>query len=166
MNVFAEIEPVYILGDFSLESAQKGWEITTPKKLSAGSWRKQGLPFYARAVDYSSEYIIDKKGSFRVQLADWDGVVAEVLVNGQSAGVIFTPPFALDVSDAIQAGNNQITVRVFGSNRNLLGPFHGRIPKGLSGPGQWMNIGEIPAGNAYQQFDYGLFDNFVLEKGN
>ena len=166
MNVFAEIEPVYILGNFGLESAQKGWAITTPKKLSAGSWRKQGLPFYARAVDYSSEYTIDKKGSYRVKLADWDGVIAEVLVNGQSAGVIFTPPFTLDVSDAIQEGNNRITVRVFGSNRNLLGPFHGRIPKGLSGPGQWMNIGEIPEGNSYQQFDYGLFDNFVLEQSN
>ena len=161
MNVFAEIEPVYIIGNFSLESVQKGWSISAPKELNTGSWRTQGMPFYAGAIDYNSEYTIDKKGSCRVQLTDWEGIVAEVLVDGQSAGVIFTPPYTLDITDAIKEGSNQITVRVYGSNRNLLGPFHGRIPKGLSGPGQWMNIRDMPEGNAYQQLDYGI-DKFSI----
>ena len=166
MNIFAEIEPVYLTGNFSLESMPKGWAMIKPKKVHTGSWRKQGMPFYARAVDYSNEYTIDQNGSYRVQLSDWEGTVAEVLVNEKSAGVIFAPPYTLDISDVLTTRNNRITVRVYGSNKNLLGPFHGNIPKGLVSPGQWMGIENMPEGNDYQQLDYGLLSNFKLEKGN
>jgi hypothetical protein len=38
--------------------------------------------------------------------------LAEVLVNGKSAGVVWTPPYKVDVTDALKAGANQIEIRV------------------------------------------------------
>ena len=48
MKIHAEIEPVYLTGDFSVRSADKGWTLEAPvKTLTAGSWKEQGLPFYS-----------------------------------------------------------------------------------------------------------------------
>jgi hypothetical protein len=42
MKVHAEIEPVYIVGDFSVKPTVKGWIIESPvKKLTMGSWKEQ-----------------------------------------------------------------------------------------------------------------------------
>jgi hypothetical protein len=38
--------------------------------------------------------------------------LAEVLVNGKSAGIVWTPPYTVDVTDALKAGANQIEIRV------------------------------------------------------
>lgn len=164
MNVFVEVEPIYILGDFSLKSIAKGWEIAAPEKLKLGSWKEQGWPFYARSVDYSQDFEIAESGKYQVCLKDWNGSVSEVLVNGKKAGIIFIQPFTLDISDFLKTGKNTITVRVTGSNKNLFGPFHGRLAVGLAAPSQWANIKDYPSGNQYQQLDYGLKGLFMLEK--
>ena len=46
MTVHSEIESIYILGDFSLESQKNGWKIIPPKPLKLGSWKGQAYPFY------------------------------------------------------------------------------------------------------------------------
>jgi len=43
MRVHAEIEPIYILGDFALQPRTKGWAITTGNPLSLGSWSAHAL---------------------------------------------------------------------------------------------------------------------------
>ncbi len=61
MKVHAEIEPVYITGDFSVMPSEKGWTIgPAVKTLTTGSWKDQGMPFYSWGVNYSREYIIEK----------------------------------------------------------------------------------------------------------
>ena len=84
MNVFVEVEPIYILGDLSSKVKAKAGKITQPNILKTGSWKEQGWPFYARSVDYSQEFNIEEPGTYRVQLPCWNGSVAEVLVNGVS----------------------------------------------------------------------------------
>ncbi len=163
MSVMAEVEPVYILGRFSLKSAEKGWMIEPPKMLKIGSWEEQGWPFYAGSIDYSRTIKINETGNYRIRLKDWEGTVAEVLVNGRKAGVIFSPPYLMDISSMLSPGMNTITVRVMGSNRNLFGPFHGDLPVGLASAHQWDNITVFPAGSKYQVPDYGLMEDFVLE---
>ncbi len=60
MKVHAEIEPVYIVGDFSVMPAEKGWDLKAPvKKLTAGSWKEQGMPFYSWGVTYTREFNIE-----------------------------------------------------------------------------------------------------------
>ena len=54
MSIYAEIEPVYVIGDFSVVPEKKGWSITTPvEKLTLGSWKEQKQPFYSWEVSYT-----------------------------------------------------------------------------------------------------------------
>jgi hypothetical protein len=168
MKIHAEIEPVYIIGDFSVEPAQKGFIISAPRSdYTKGSWITQGLPFYPWGMTYSKEFETDSLyGKYEVALGEWKGTVAEVIVNGVPAGVIGFPPYRADVTEFIRQGNNNIDIRIIGSLKNLLGPHHNNPPSGLASPGNWRNVKNYPAGKDYQMLDYGLFGDIVLYKGD
>jgi hypothetical protein len=163
-KVNAEIEPVYLLGDFSVVPANKGWKITAPPaKLLVGSWKEQGQPFYSWDVTYSKEYEVAKKASYyEVALGKWCGTVAEVFVNGEKAGTIALSSDKIDVTGLITEGKNNVEVKITGSLKNLLGPHHNNPAPGMTGPGHWRNIKQYPAGKDYQLLDYGLTDDFYL----
>ncbi len=164
MKVHAEIEPVYITGDFSVKPVEKGWVIESPvKKLTTGSWKEQGMPFYSRGVVYSKEFNIEKpEGSYKVALGKWNGTIAEVSVNGQPGTLIAFPPYTSDVTSLIRPGTNRIEVKVIGSNKNLLGPHFNNPAPGLVSPGHFRNVKSYPAGKDYSLLDYGLFEEFRL----
>ena len=164
MKVHAEIEPVYILGDFSAEPANRGWELKAPvKTLTTGSWKEQGMPFYSWGVNYSREFNIEKpEGRYKVTLNDWKGTIAEVLVNGAPATVIAFPPYQSDVTDLIKPGINRIEVKIIGSLKNLLGPHFNNPAPGFVSPWLWRNVKTYPAGKDYQLLDYGLMGEFNL----
>jgi hypothetical protein len=163
MSVYAEIEPVYILGDFNLEPADKGWRIVPPKPLRPGSWKEQGLPLYGFGVSYVKEFSVEKTGSrFELELGEWKGTVAAVKVNGKPAGIVFSEPNTLEVTKYLKKGTNRVEVEVVGSLKNLLGPHHNRPRPGMVGPGHWWNIKAYPPGEAYDVYDYGLMNDFQL----
>jgi hypothetical protein len=164
MNIHAEIEPVYILGDFSVKPVEKGWEINTPQPAyTAGSWTSQGLPFYSWGVAYTEDFNIEKAdGRWEVDLGKWNGTMAEVSVNGIQAPIIAFPPYQSDISGLMKPGLNKITVTVIGSLKNLLGPHHNNPKAGFVSPWVWRNIKSYPAGKEYQMIDYGLMEDFIL----
>jgi hypothetical protein len=164
MNIHAEVEPVYIIGDFSLIPADKGWTIKKPTGVyTLGSWKDQEMPFYSWTVAYSREFSIEEaEGDWSVSLKKWAGTVAEVWVNGKPAEPIAFPPYTSDVTRLIRPGMNKIEVRVIGSLHNLLGPHHSKSDPGLVTPWTWRNIGKYPSGKDYNFLDYGLFEPFVL----
>ncbi len=166
MSVYAEVEPGYLIGNFKLKSQEKGWKITSPGKIRPGSWKDQGYPFYADVVSYSKNYEITETGGDRcyvVKLTDWNGSVAEVQVNGEDAGVIAWPPFELDVTDAVIKGDNEIKISVYGTLKNLLGPHHAGHIEGSAWPSMFEEAPvSQPPGDAYDQLDYGLFQDFLL----
>lgn len=91
------------------------------------------------------------------------GTVAEVKVNGQSAGIIGWAPYQLDVTRFIKNGENEIEVLVFGSLKNVLGPHHGKFKPGLIGSWLWRTAPEhTPPGSQYNLIGYGLFEEFRL----
>ncbi|MDR0845690.1 MAG: hypothetical protein LBN71_10765 [Tannerella sp.] len=169
MKIHAEIEPVYILGQFKVVPAAKGWTLVAPiENFYTGSWKEQGWPFYAKSVSYLKAYnIADTQAGYSVFIDKWAGAVCEVLVNGQSAGVIAFKPYSLDVSKLIKKGDNSIEIKVIGSNKNLLGPFHNHPSPGLVSPGHFRNVKTYPSGSDYEQFDYGIMsmDDFGLKTG-
>ena len=164
MKVHAEIEPVYILGDFSVEPDRKGWIITPPlKELTTGPWKNQGMPFYSWSITYSREYNISSDGGkYFLQVSDWKGTVAEVFVNGKKAGIIAFPPYEADITPFISTGLNRIDLKITGSLRNLEGPHHNNPPAGISSPWSWRNVKSYPSGKDYSLFDYGLMGDFSL----
>jgi hypothetical protein len=167
MKVNAEIEPVYIVGDFSLMPAEKGWVLEPAvNKLTTGSWKEQGMPFYSWGVTYSKEFNIENpEGAYLVSLENWKGTVAEVTVNGEQATLIAFPPYQSDVTQLIKPGINKIDVKVIGSLKNLLGPHFNNPAPGLVGPWHFRNVKNYPAGKDYQLLDYGLMGEFTLLNG-
>jgi len=167
MNVYAEIEPVYILGDFSVKPAVKGWTIEPPvSQLTSGSWKDQGMPFYSWDVTYTKDYNIEKPdGKYVVCLGKWSGTVSEVMVNDQPAGIIAFPPFQNDITAFIKQGENKVEVRVLGSLKNLLGPHFNNPAPGLVSPWHFRNVKTYPPGKDYQLIDYGLMEEFNLLQG-
>ncbi len=164
MTVHSELEPIYILGDFALESQEKGWKLLPKNEIKLGSWKEQGYPFYSEAISYSKVYNIEQENKrYIVKLTEWRGSVAEVKVNGNPAGIIAWEPYELDITDKINAGKNEITINVFGTLKNLLGPHHiGRV-RGSAWPASFESALEnMPPGKHYDIIDYGLFRDFVL----
>jgi hypothetical protein len=164
MKVHAEIEPVYITGDFSVKPAEKGWTIEPPvKTLTTGSWKELGMPFYSWGVTYNKDYNIEKpEGQYFVRLNNWRGTVAEVIVNDKAAPVIAFPPYESDITSLIKPGSNKIEVKVIGSLKNLLGPHFNNPAPGMASPWLFRNVKSYPAGKDYQLIDYGLMEEFTL----
>ncbi len=144
MSMLAELQPIYLTGDFSLESAEKGWEIVPGNPLSFGSWKEQGFPFYSGAVKYTKQQTFS--GAPRravVRLGRWKGTVAEVLVNGQHAGIIQQPPYQAEITGLLTQGSNKIDVIVYGSNKNLMGPHHNITRRGITTPWDFVSAPDI-----------------------
>jgi len=164
MSVHAELEAIYILGDFTVQPSTKGFTINPPvNAMQTGSWKAQGWPFYNGAVSYTKTFeVANPSGDYIVKLDNWTGTVAVVSVNGQQAGFIGFEPFSINVSKYIKQGANAVEIKIVGSNKNLLGPFHNNPRPGLVSPGHFRNVKSYPAGNDYQQLDYGLIGDFTL----
>ncbi|HLN54864.1 MAG TPA: glycosyl hydrolase [Bacteroidales bacterium] len=167
MKVHAEIEPVYVLGNFSVIPAEKGWCLSAPQKeYTAVSWKNQGLPYYSWGMTYSKEFNIENSdGKWLVDAGSWNGTVAEVIVNGNKAGLIAFPPYQADISGLIKPGMNKVEIKVIGSLKNLMGPHYNNPAPGLTSPGSWRNVKSQPSGKEYQMIDYGLFGEFKLLNG-
>ena len=164
MSIFAEIEPVYVLGDFAVVPEKLGWSISAPvENLTLGSWKAQKQPFYSWGVSYSKDFEVESLSTpYAVQLNDWKGTIAEVYVNDQKAGIIAYDPYRLDVTSYLKEGKNKIDVRVIGSHKNLLGPHYRNPAPGLASPWHWKGIEKPIPGNEYQMMDYGLMTDFDL----
>ncbi len=164
MTVHSELEPIYLIGDFNLKSVSKGWQIVKSSAVKMGSWSAQGLPFYSDGMSYSSTYKVQPGSkTYIVKVTDWLGCVAEVKVNQKSAGVIISQPGELDVTDLVKEGENEITVNVYGTLKNLLGPHHNGPLRGSAWPASFEAAAiNMPAGENYDVIGYGLFEPFML----
>ncbi|MBN2290987.1 MAG: hypothetical protein JXM70_01095, partial [Pirellulales bacterium] len=170
MTMFHEIEPAYLLGDFSVDPSDKGFTVSQARPLKLDTrhgWNAQGMPFYGHDVCYTQEYDIAKpEGHYRVSLPNWYGSVAKVLVNGTKAGTIGYRPYQCDVTKFIRPGKNKVQVVVTGTLKNTLGPHHCGELMGMAGPGHFQQSPKTgpPPGSKYQSLSYGLFEPFVLEQ--
>jgi hypothetical protein len=169
-TIHSELEPVYILGDFLLHGGAKGFELVPPAPLASGPWAEQGMPFYGDAVRYRKTFDLPAAGAgparYLVRLGSWRGAVAEVLAGEKLAGRIAFAPFELDITEALSRGPNEISVVVYGTLKNTLGPFHNNPPLGRAWPGSFQRgaKGGPPPGSGYSVVGYGLFEDFGLRK--
>lgn len=168
LTIWHELEPAYVIGDFSVEPAASGFTIKPAKPLGLGSWKAQGMPLYGHEVSYTQEFdAAEKNGRFEVVLPKWYGSVAKVAVNGEPVGHIAFQPWELDVTDHIRPGKNTIEVTVVGTLKNTLGPHHAGEMVGRAWPNAFEQGPESgpPPGDKYHTLDYGLFEPFELTQG-
>jgi hypothetical protein len=169
-TIHSELEPVYILGDFRLMAAPKGFELRPAAPMTLGPWAGQGLPLYGASVRYRRTFDIPAtpgpESRYVVKLGSWRGAVAEVFVGGKPAGAIAFAPFELDITGTLVPGPNEVSVVVYGTLKNTLGPFHNNPPLGQAWPASFQQgaKGGAPSGAEYSVVDYGLFEDFKLQK--
>ncbi|MDH4196786.1 MAG: glycosyl hydrolase [Candidatus Aminicenantes bacterium] len=169
-SIHAELEPIYILGDFRLRAAAKGFSLEPAATLAKGSWSTQGLPFYGAAVAYEQAFEIpvspEDRGRFVVKLDGWKGAVAEVLWNGRPAGRIAFPPYELELAEAPAPGRAVVTAVIYGTLKNTLGPHHGNPDLGRAWPGSFQRgaAGGPPPGSSYSVVGYGLSGDIRLTR--
>lgn len=91
-----------------------------------------GLAAFNGTLTYTAEVHLDQApASARLSLGDVREL-AEVVVNGQSAGALLLPPFAVEIGPLLHAGSNRIEVRVTSA---LVTAYEGKPwPCGLLGP--------------------------------
>ncbi|MDD8015866.1 MAG: glycosyl hydrolase [Acidobacteriota bacterium] len=170
-TIHSELEPVYILGDFSLRPADRGFEIMPDGGIGFGAWPDQGFPFYADGVSYAKSFDLPTvdplKDKYRVRLGGWLGAVAEIRVGEKTAGYIVSESGDLDITAFLSAGLNTVSVIVYGTLKNTLGPHHNAPEAGRAWPGSFQQGAEggPPAGSEYSVLGYGLFEDFALQKG-
>ena len=87
----------------------------------------QGFPHFTGELRLTQTVTVaDQPAGTRFTL-EFDRIFAAtafVEVNGVAIGQTLWPPYAVDITDAIRPGDNQIAVRLVTSLRNLLGPLH------------------------------------------
>jgi hypothetical protein len=168
-TVFSELEPVYVLGEFGLQGKDRGFGLVPAAGMRLGSWKDQGRPFYAAGVSYEKTYSILDSGpgvtTYTLVLGEWRGAVSEVLVDGRSCGYAAFPPYEVDVTRFLTPGRHKVSVIVFGTLKNTLGPHHADPPRGMAWPSAFQKgaSGGLPPGSEYDLRAYGLVEDFRLE---
>jgi hypothetical protein len=108
-----------------------------PGRIPLGDWQSHGLAEYSGGVRYTRQ--LDLSGTETLDLGRVRGT-AEVLIDGNSAGVRFCSPYTFDLTGT-PAGEHTLTIEVFNTAANHLdtiSPTHfifpGQKTSGLLGP--------------------------------
>lgn len=113
-------------------------ELTAPELFD---WKDSDDPFvkyYSGTARYVTVFTADKAESARYFLEFGDILnIAEVFVNGQSCGTLWTPPYRIDVTDALRDGWNALEVRVANTWANHI---KGVNEKKVSSEGFWTLV--------------------------
>ena len=165
-----EIEPVYLRGDFgvygSLEASKREDVILGSdffldgQSTTVTSLISDGFPFLAGEVTLSRKITVEK--TERELIIDKPFHVIDVKINGKDAGRMMMSN-RLDVSEYLKEGENEITLTVTLSNRNLLGPFHSpELEPGFVGPDTYERFGSWTNGKSKYYIDkYALVKSII-----
>ena len=160
-SIYCELAPVYLQGEFNLSTQEKGWKVTNTGNLHIGSWKDQGMPFYPFTVSYKKSFNVNLAGEYIIKLPEWKGTVAEIIIDGEHRGIIYTNPYEYKVD--FDFALHEIEIIVNGSNKNLLGPHHNVTQRGIVTPWSFKYAPKVqPPGNEYDQLDYGLMKDFEV----
>ncbi len=135
-----ELEPIYLLGRFKVEAhatASRNGCITLENGFSLlpadacfetmGEITEDGYPFYVGRVllktVFSLPENVDLKKA-RLSLGTLNAACAEVFLNGRSVGHLRRAPASLPLGDALHAGENELSIRLYTTLFNIIGPFH------------------------------------------
>jgi hypothetical protein len=111
--------PVEIKGPWTVKfQVQRGApdQVTMEELMNWADAKDEGVRYFSGLATYEKEFEVSK---------DWLGedavisldlgkveVMAEVFVNGRSAGILWTQPFKADITKLVQPGTNNLSIRV------------------------------------------------------
>ena len=108
-----------------------GREIKTPELFDWASHPDQDVKYYSGTATYTTSFTLpETKATDRI-LLNLDGLhdVATVIVNGIDCGIVWTAPYSVDITEALHAGENELSIAVTNTWANaLLGADSGHAP--------------------------------------
>lgn len=135
-----EIESIYLIGDFGVETSARFTEgdrkalycdgpfrITNRRHtLIGGEIVRQGYPFFSGTMKISQEFEISAKPTNRLYLRFPKpyAVLVKIYVNDKFVKILPWAEYAADITDSLKVGTNKLTVELITGNRNLFGPHH------------------------------------------
>jgi hypothetical protein len=91
-------------------------DITLPELMSLHKHAQDGVKYFSGTATYSKRISVaaNARESGKRLYLDLGRVevIAEVTVNGKDLGILWKPPFRVDITDAVRAGDNEFEVRV------------------------------------------------------
>lgn len=158
-----ELEPAYVLGDFSATPCEAGFRISAGMpRLHPGDWTNQGLPFYGGQVEYVLEHIAADERSlasnkYLIRTEGLQGAAAHLSVNGNRLPIHMGAAVA-DVTSLLFPGINRLSVVVSATQQNVWGPHHAGPPARIASPWMWKSgpAEGPPPGRAYSFAPCGL----------
>ena len=162
-----EIEPIYLLGNFGVyatgeltELARTAFRVPdgfvigkAPVTLNGTHIERQGLLFFAGMTELEQKVTVEDT-DYCVALNRRGVNAVEVLVNGQSAGVILFKSDKPDIYALLKPGENTVTLRLYNNLRNMMGPHHLREGECYTvGPGSFFKENCVFNMNAEAQWD-------------
>lgn len=105
---------------FDIRSGNPG-EVTMPNLVSWPEVEDIGIRYYSGTARYSNTFTLDgiSAQNYVLDLGDVHDL-AEVTINGRSAGVVWQSPFQVDIGKYVRAGENQLEITVANVWRNRL----------------------------------------------
>lgn len=143
-----------------------------PRLISWSDHEDQGIRYFSGHATYHNQVTVPPTllGPERRLLLDLGGVevIAQVKVNGQDCGILWHSPYVVDVTDKLQAGPNELEIRVvnlwpnriIGDLRNptakpftfcqsqLYSAKDALLPSGLLGPVELRAVSDLPFSTA------------------
>jgi hypothetical protein len=123
----APVETRAIAGPWQV-SFPAGWGAPASKTFNElTSWTEdsdEGVRYFSGVASYHNEFTLAPGGvtTGKRWYLDLGHVrfVAEVYVNGRSVGILWKPPFRVDITDAVRPGANELAVEVANTWSNRL----------------------------------------------
>lgn len=118
-----ELENIYLAGNFGVSKERR--IVPLPAKLPLDDWTKYGLKHYCGSVTWIWNY--ESEGNAEevfLKLPYCSAVCVEIRVNQNVQILPWNFEKELSIGKWIESGTNEIAVKVVGSPRNMMGPFH------------------------------------------
>lgn len=91
-------------------------EITLPELISLHQCDEEGVKYFSGTATYRTDFKVQTSMLSEDKVVYLDlgevEVMAEVFVNGVNKGVLWTRPFAVDITDALKSGKNTLEIKI------------------------------------------------------
>lgn len=140
-----ELEPIYIIGDFNVESFnnEEFFIAGNKKEITTADIADSGYMFYAGRISLKAEVSLPKTdGKLYIEVGGVYSPCVEVLVNDKKVAKLYWKPFKAEITEYISEGKNSIELIFPTDLFNLTGPNtlnESIMPTwpGWTGPGQF-----------------------------
>jgi hypothetical protein len=158
-----ELENIYIAGNFCVTPDRK--LIRMHSVFRQGDWTTQGLLHYPGNLTYCQSFQLEKtEEKLFLDTGEFSGTCVQVCLNGHCFDIPWKANRRTEITEFCRTGKNKLEIEVFGSPRNMMGPFHlsGKRPAFCNG--KCFMPDESNFDPEYHVVPYGLLGDTLIYK--